>query len=492
MKYFIAILFALALTFTQAKAAINIDLRPSTSIAAVDTKVNIGIYLTSDSKTSQLAMAADVVFGWDKSKLQFLGIDNSGTPPVTSSSLPLVKLNESNPPQDGDGFYMLLGQLGSPLACPPEGVLVTTLQFRVTSVGPASVTVLTSANDGQVRYSRVLDGTVPNLNKTGTLGTAMVNPAEPLTEIPVTSAPVTPVSTTGPSTTASRQIVECPNGGIPITKPGQIFSGIEYRGYTGPGVDGRCVNVFVPKTIFFDDVFVPGNDDPLGFVGNTSGSLVVNCEFKQDWAKSQKALIGYTNPGASNIPGPIYGHDAGYAATMISNAFHGSAIRMRDGVFEFRSNIIVINALYGMDFMDVKANIIDNDFIAIEEKPAGAPYWMQRNADGTIHPCPIRICGTTTTGQQTASNLKSRLYCYNNRIRTFKTLADAEAWIADRMAIMNGSAIAPRNIPHTVVNADGPMIVRAFPTDASRKLGWTAYQPMGQGVPKEVFLKTSH
>lgn len=138
--------------------------------------VNIGLYLVSDSAVTQYSIAADIVFGWDNTRLQFLGINNTGGAPVTTSVLPVgSNLNEVVPPQDGDGFYQMLGQFGNPVAATPAGTLLTTFRFKALSTActGAHFTVLVSAGNPE-RVTKVLDGFVPNFNVTGTLGSALV------------------------------------------------------------------------------------------------------------------------------------------------------------------------------------------------------------------------------------------------------------------------------------------------------------------------------
>ena len=272
----------------------------------------------------------------------------------------------------------------------------------------------------------------------------------------------------------TREPIEAPIGGIKVTAPGATLQSQEIRGVT-TGDQGRGISVFAPRTTLFDMVFAGGSDDALGFVGDTRGSMVIGSTFSSECMS--KAIVGYTNANASNVPGPIYGHAEGYAASIIGNTFtHGAAIRLADGVWEIRRNIIVIHAHCGIDLLDARCNVIDNDFIAIDEKPAHLPYWMQRNKDGTIHPCAMRIVANVD-GKQAARPHKSRLFCANNRIHYFQRWSEYEAWLAGR------------EVKHAIVYADGPALVRSWASDASRKAGWTAYQPDGQGVPKSVFLK---
>lgn len=159
-----------------AVANINIELRPPTSQVVPNAIVPIGLYLVSDNASVQTSIAADVVFSWDNTRLQFLGIDNTGGAPVTVSALPTnSNLNEAQPPADGDGFYQMLGQFGSPVQATPAGTLLTTFRFRALSTActGAHFTVLPSGGN-PVRVTKVLDGVIPNFVVTGTLDSALI------------------------------------------------------------------------------------------------------------------------------------------------------------------------------------------------------------------------------------------------------------------------------------------------------------------------------
>lgn len=161
-----------------ARGNINIELRPAVNTAAPNAIVNIGLYLVSDSAVNQFTAGASVVFSWDNTRLQFLGIDNTGgagVPPASSGFPVNAQLNEVVPPQDGNGYYQFLSALGSPLAATPAGRLITTFRFRAlsTSCSGAFFTILPSGGNPLV-FTRVLDGFTPGLTVTGTLGSSLV------------------------------------------------------------------------------------------------------------------------------------------------------------------------------------------------------------------------------------------------------------------------------------------------------------------------------
>lgn len=159
-----------------ARGNINVEFRPLISGAIPNANVNFGLYFVSDSAVNQFTIAADIVFGWNNTHLQFLGIDDTGGAPVSASFFPADNnLNEVIPPQDGNGFYQMLGQFGNPIAVTPTGTLITTFKFKAlsTSCTGANLTILASAGN-PLRFTRVLSGIVPNLNITGTLGSSLL------------------------------------------------------------------------------------------------------------------------------------------------------------------------------------------------------------------------------------------------------------------------------------------------------------------------------
>lgn len=420
----------------EAEGKINIELRPATSAVDVNTNVNIGLYFVSDSKDPQLTIAADIVFGWDNTKLQFLGIDNTGGASVMSSYLPERQpLNEALIPQDGNGFYQMLGNLGEPLPVSPSGTLMTTFKFKSLSTsGVATFSILPSAGD-PARYTRVLDGTVPNLTVTGTIG----SPAQ---------------VTVGNVVVGSLRIIETvPNGGKAVTQDNTTIQSVEFRGYTGSGVDGRDLMIFAKRATLFDVLFVPGNDDALGFVGDTRGSIVANCIFPVVYGPMQnnvsKALIGYTNAAASNVVGPTLGSAEGYAATFYNCDFQGGSVRLVGGVWQFVGCKFVIGALGGIQAMDAKINLINCSFVTVP-KPPEFGYWYQNN-----DPCGIRVAGLLN-GTQT-STTKTKLYIVN--------------------CTLNGNPV------------DGPALSRRWPTSTDAAAGRTAYGLPGS-VSSTVFRST--
>ena len=166
------IAISLAYTGTTVQANINLEFRAVNETVIVGQPVNLGLYAVSDDETDQLLAAAQVIFAWDQSVLQLLGLDNSGAVELLSSSFPVgdpFNLNEQVPPQDGDGLYVALALLGDSVAATPEGTLLTTFQFQAIAPSAATPIDILPFGGKPEGDTIVLDGVVPNLDVTGTL-----------------------------------------------------------------------------------------------------------------------------------------------------------------------------------------------------------------------------------------------------------------------------------------------------------------------------------
>ncbi len=149
---------------------IDIVLQPTIQTVGLGSNVSVGVWVQSNDGANHLMAAADVMFAWDNSYLQFNGVNNAGAVPLLASYLPNISPNEALPPVDGDGFYQAYAFLGSPINVTPAGVLLTTFTF--TSLAPTLSTlveILPGAGSPNINTA-VYDGTVPNLVVTGNLG----------------------------------------------------------------------------------------------------------------------------------------------------------------------------------------------------------------------------------------------------------------------------------------------------------------------------------
>ena len=122
----------IGLVARPAAAFINLDYRPNAQTVLVGETVNIGLYAISDRTVPQEFNSLDLQLSWDTSRLELLGVDDTGTPLNLSGGFALGALNEVLPPADGNGTFSAFADLQTtvPAAPGPNGTLVTTLRFR--------------------------------------------------------------------------------------------------------------------------------------------------------------------------------------------------------------------------------------------------------------------------------------------------------------------------------------------------------------------------
>jgi len=129
--------------------------------------------------------AFDMVFAWNPAHLKLLGRTQVGAVPLLASYFPspavdYTGINEVVPPQDGDGLYFALAPLGNPVQVSEQGVLVTTLQFKVLSAFVETwVDVLPELTVTFTGKTAVYDGTFAGLDITGTLTHALIRQIDP-------------------------------------------------------------------------------------------------------------------------------------------------------------------------------------------------------------------------------------------------------------------------------------------------------------------------
>ncbi len=134
-----------AIWVTPAGADIDVSLRPTVQTATVGDVISIDVVASSDDASTQLLTAAEVVFTWDPAVLELLdSIDDCALlscppgPNCLGSSFPLAAaINEANPPADGDGMVQILANpIVGPIPAPPQGRILTTLDFLVLAPSP--------------------------------------------------------------------------------------------------------------------------------------------------------------------------------------------------------------------------------------------------------------------------------------------------------------------------------------------------------------------
>lgn len=159
---------------TQALANVNLEWRPEWQAVLIGQTVDIRLYAVSDDETNQSIGAISAILSWDPDFLELVDIENNGPYAWAFSGFPsLSYLNDDV--LDGDAYYTaFMALVGGPAYATPDGLLVATLRF--VALKETSVTKLSFITwDGGDFYTRVLDGIIPGLIVTGTLGSAWVS-----------------------------------------------------------------------------------------------------------------------------------------------------------------------------------------------------------------------------------------------------------------------------------------------------------------------------
>lgn len=166
-----------AVASAPSRGAINLELRPADQTVSIAAgTVGVSLYAVSDSGVNQLLSAINAIVQWDPALLELIGLDASGAVTLLASGFPddPFKLNESNPPQDGDGLYVAFAPLGNPVAATPAGTLITTFLFEPLATTPGTAVIILDAAGTPPTETVVYDGTEPNLDVTGDLSGAVV------------------------------------------------------------------------------------------------------------------------------------------------------------------------------------------------------------------------------------------------------------------------------------------------------------------------------
>ena len=162
-----------------ASALINLELRPANQVVNVGDFADLELYAVSDNGSDQLMSAADILFTWDPTYLDLVGLDQTGATATLTSFFPQVDpwggINNGNPPTSGTGLYSVSAFPGpaNAIVATPAGTLLTT--FLIDAIAPTPNTVFSLVMTvGGLSQTTVYDGTTPNTDVTGTLGVAHV------------------------------------------------------------------------------------------------------------------------------------------------------------------------------------------------------------------------------------------------------------------------------------------------------------------------------
>ena len=170
-------------TVTESAGAddvIHLELRPPFQTVDPGNTVDIGLYAVSD-EGEQGFSALNIVFAWNPTCLELLGLDHSGAVPLGWSYLPAgdpFGVNEIVPPADGNGLYIATSPgPGMPVMTNEEGVLIVTFQFQAIESTPHTEVELLpyiTIPGYPICITEVYDDDIPGLNILGTISNATV------------------------------------------------------------------------------------------------------------------------------------------------------------------------------------------------------------------------------------------------------------------------------------------------------------------------------
>ncbi len=174
-------LLAVAAMFASqlAHADVSLELRAVDDVVLLGDNAVIGLYAVSDTPGMNHPISAvEAVITWDPATFALVGLDGTGGAPLIFSGFPAAGsggLNEAIVPQDGDLFYLALGQLGATIDATPNGTLITSLVFEAVSSGTDSLIEIQADGGAPLVATTVYDGVIPNTDVTCTLGSETVS-----------------------------------------------------------------------------------------------------------------------------------------------------------------------------------------------------------------------------------------------------------------------------------------------------------------------------
>jgi len=160
----------------------------SHTLSAPTTKFKVGDIvpvkvLVKNETLPQRISSVCTLFSWDTTKIEFIGINNTGIRPAQSSSMYMPgvgNINESSVPKDGNAAHTWLSLLGDKTFIDKENLIVT-LNFRVVSDFTTTTVSMLKQNDPSLAGLFVIDecgvlgSSVPGVFVTGQQTNAVIN-----------------------------------------------------------------------------------------------------------------------------------------------------------------------------------------------------------------------------------------------------------------------------------------------------------------------------
>lgn len=173
LRGFLASCGAWLMPAVVAGAAVDVEFRVECDTYEVGDDVRVGLYAVSDLPSgNQLISALEVIFEWDETVLRLDGLSTSGGPGLVFQGFPTTDyggLNEADPPQDGDGMYVGLGPLGTPIQASPSGRLITVFVFEALASSNSTDVLPVATGGSPLQGTIVYSGVTPNVEVTGVL-----------------------------------------------------------------------------------------------------------------------------------------------------------------------------------------------------------------------------------------------------------------------------------------------------------------------------------
>lgn len=151
--------------------AIDLSLRGPSSQINVGSQVAVGIYASASSGEPEGLLSLQVIFSWDTSRLQLVGLSGIGGSSFTASGFfhDAYGINELAVPTDGNAMFIGLGPLGSSILASPSGTLLSTLLFTAVAPTPGTPLNIVTSAGSPIGTSVVYGDAGPNVNVTGSL-----------------------------------------------------------------------------------------------------------------------------------------------------------------------------------------------------------------------------------------------------------------------------------------------------------------------------------
>jgi hypothetical protein len=157
------------------RANVALELRPNTQTVEVGDVFRIGLYAVSDSDDVQLMSALSAILQWEADSFALLGNADDGPYEWLWSQFPddsaLDGLNDTW--EDGNALYEALANFDEAAPASPDGLLVTSFEFRALDESPATALSL-PASMGEWARTQVFGTESPADDITGDLGQAWV------------------------------------------------------------------------------------------------------------------------------------------------------------------------------------------------------------------------------------------------------------------------------------------------------------------------------